>query len=161
MIRFAILLLSVAAFAQQPRALYSAGANGVLLPDPSVTPGALDRRVRQSNIRTTICVAGYTKKVRKRISWTTRVRIFRTYGVDPATHAQSEIDHVVPLELGGMDSLPNLWPQPYPAAHDKDRLENYLHRAVCSGKMTLAAAQSAISANWYMAYKKYVKGASE
>jgi hypothetical protein len=33
-------------------------------------------------------------------------------------------------------------------AGDKDRLANYLHDAVCSGRMPLQAAQEAIAADW-------------
>jgi hypothetical protein len=42
-------------------------------------------------------------------------------------------------------------------AHDKDRLENALHRAVCSGSITLADAQTAIRTDWIAAYKRFVK----
>jgi hypothetical protein len=52
-----------------------------------------------------------------------------------------EIDHVIPRELGGADSVLNLWPQPWPDAHKKDREENRLHRAVCAGTVTLEDAQ--------------------
>src|SRR5438477_344466 len=39
-----------------------------------------------------------------------------------------EIDHLIPLELGGSNELANLRPQPYrrrPAAREKDLLENH------------------------------------
>jgi hypothetical protein len=42
-----------------------------------------------------------------------------------------EIDHVNPLELGGLNELPNLWGsryRPQPGAREKDVLENYYHR---------------------------------
>ena len=48
-----------------------------------------------------------------------------------------EIDHLIPLELGGSNEMSNLWPQPYrpqPDAREKDVLENYLYRQVCSGR---------------------------
>src|SRR6266568_858009 len=35
-----------------------------------------------------------------------------------------EVDHLIPLELGGADTKANLWPQPYeprPGAHEKDK----------------------------------------
>lgn len=50
--------------------------------------------------------------------------------------------------------MPNLWPEPAtgPAnSHDKDGLEDYLHRAVCAGREPLAQAQRAIATNWYVA----------
>ncbi|GLW74978.1 hypothetical protein Kpho02_72750 [Kitasatospora phosalacinea] len=63
-----------------------------------------------------------------------------------------EEDHFVPLELGGAPRDPgNLWPEPYsgsPSATTKDGIETKLKNAVCSGRITLAAARSAIKTNW-------------
>jgi len=70
-----------------------------------------------------------------------------------------EIDHLIPLELGGSNDLSNLWPQPYrpqPAAHEKDVLENYLHRQVCAGQVNIGAAQQAIARDWLKAWKQMV-----
>ena len=55
-----------------------------------------------------------------------------------------EIDHIVSLELGGSNDIANLYPEPGSGRanyHVKDRLENKLHDLVCSGAMTLRAAQ--------------------
>jgi hypothetical protein len=66
----------------------------------------------------------------------------------------------VPLELGGSNSIRNLWPQSYWTkplnAHVKDRLENKLHKLVCTGKLGLPEAQKAIAQDWVEAYKTYV-----
>ena len=71
-----------------------------------------------------------------------------------------EIDHLISLELGGDNSPANLWPQSYcgeNSAHKKDKLENELHRQVCSGKITLESAQKCISSDWVMCYIKTYK----
>lgn len=39
-----------------------------------------------------------------------------------------------------------------PGAKEKDIVENYLHRQVCSGAMTLAEAQKVILTDWYKVY---------
>ncbi|MGH2509762.1 MAG: hypothetical protein ACRDHZ_20470, partial [Ktedonobacteraceae bacterium] len=68
-----------------------------------------------------------------------------------------EIDHLISRELGGTDAVENLWPQPYtqhPGAHEKDWLENELHKEVCSGRIRLETAQKEIRQNWYAAYLK-------
>jgi len=44
--------------------------DGGILPDPVCTPGAVDPRVTQNNIDSTICVSGYTKTVRPPVSVT-------------------------------------------------------------------------------------------
>jgi len=71
-----------------------------------------------------------------------------------------EEDHLISLEIGGHPTDPrNLWPEPWSGplnAHDKDRLENELHRQVCAGTITLEAAQQAIASDWVAAYRQYV-----
>src|SRR5262249_31667040 len=74
-----------------------------------------------------------------------------------------EVDHLIPLELGGSNAIKNLWPEPAdptPGFHQKDALENKLHALVCAGSLDLATAQQAIAANWYSAYVQYVLGGS-
>jgi hypothetical protein len=71
-----------------------------------------------------------------------------------------EEDHLISLELGGHPTDPkNLWPEPRNGplnAHDKDRLENELHRQVCAATITLEAAQQTIASDWVAAYQQYV-----
>jgi hypothetical protein len=56
-------------------------------------------------------------------------QVCAAYGI-PAARCNGrnyEIDHLIPLELGGSNDLSNLWPQPFrpqPAAHEKDVLES-------------------------------------
>jgi hypothetical protein len=59
-----------------------------------------------------------------------------------------EFDHLISRELGGADVVENLWPQRWVEATQKDGLENWLHREVCAGRMTLKAAQHAIATDW-------------
>jgi len=76
----------------------------------------------------------------------------------PAYYGRSiEIDHIVSLELGGSNDIANLFPEPGfgPADyHVKDRLENRLHDLVCSGAMTLRAAQQGIARDWEALYTR-------
>lgn len=72
-----------------------------------------------------------------------------------------EVDHLIPLEEGGSNSLLNLWPQPKHAAwnaYAKDHLENRLHSLVCrrDNPMPLSVAQAAIANDWIAAYKQYI-----
>jgi hypothetical protein len=74
----------------------------------------------------------------------------------------AEYDHLISLELGGDPNDPaNLWVEPNddPRAistqNSKDLLEARLHQLVCSGRMTLAAAQRALATNWTAAYQQY------
>jgi hypothetical protein len=121
------------------------------LPDSLCTPGAVDPRVTQSNIRDTICAVGYTATVRPKVSYTNalKVRQIAQYGYTDAIPQHYEEDHLIPLELGGDPSDPaNLWPEPGHSPNPKDAVEKRLHHLVCTGKMTLPQAQTRIRTNW-------------
>ena len=77
------------------------------------------------------------------------------YGIADQPLAAEELDHLIPLELGGATSVANLWPEPCTgrtSAREKDKVENFLHGQVCSGKLALADAQQAIVRDWYAVY---------
>jgi hypothetical protein len=66
------------------------------------------------------------------------------------------LDHLVPLEMGGADTIENIWPQCGPTGgtlwqryfKQKDVVENYLTALVKSGNMDLAEAQRQIARDW-------------
>jgi hypothetical protein len=120
-------------------------------PDPVCTPGAIDPTVTQADIQSTICRSGYTETVRPPSSQTDKLKraMYTAYGIPSGT--SSELDHLVSLELGGSNDAANLWPEVGSQPNPKDAVENDLHKAVCSGKVTLAAAQQAIATNWQTA----------
>lgn len=132
-------------------------ANG--LPDKECTPGDIDPKVTQDNIKQTICVSGYTKIVRPPVSYTEplKLKIMQEYG-DSDSPKNYEFDHLIPLEVGGNPtSEANLWPEPYNVqynAKEKDKVENYLHEQVCSGKITLQQAQLQVASDWKEVYKQ-------
>jgi len=114
-----------------------------VLANPTLTPGAINPDVTQANVRTTICVRGWTKTVRPPVVYTNtlKARQLRDLGLAGPSSAYQE-DHLISLELGGAPTDPrNLWPEPYPRAADVDRIENELNAKVCSGRLTLAAAR--------------------
>lgn len=121
------------------------------LPDPNCTPGAVNPDVSQANIQKTICVSGYTAKIRPSSSYTNRLKIqqIAAYGyVDNSLHDYEE-DHLISLELGGAPSdRKNLWPESPPSPNPKDKVENFLHREICKGNITLKKAQTEIATDW-------------
>ena len=133
-------------------------------PDAQRTPGAINPAVTQSNIHQTICVSGYTATIRPSSSYTTQLKIQQLHsgyavGGDYNTSDYEE-DHLISLELGGAPSDPrNLWPEYYHSsigARVKDKIENALHRLVCSGVIKLKTAQRLIATDWRGAYQKFV-----
>jgi len=86
-------------------------------------------------------------------------KVFAAYGIKAPQANQFEVDYLITPDLGGTESIRNLWPQPYSVrwnAHVKDKLEERLHELVCGRKLDLATAQRDIAVDWIAAYKKYV-----
>jgi len=147
-IRLFILLLfltQVALAQQQPTPF---------VPDQRLTPGDTFDVTTED-----LCVPGYSKKVRN-VPGETKREVYREYGVTSHGSGDYEVDHLIPLELGGSNSMRNLWPESHRTspwnARVKDRLEGKLHQMVCSGQLDLKTAQQAIAANWIEAYRFYV-----
>jgi len=134
------------------------------LPDPKLTPGAVNPDVTQQTIETTICVRGWTRLVRPPESYTEPLKHeqITEYGYSDRRLRDYEEDHLIPLELGGAPTDPrNLWPEPHEAPGDwgsyaKDRLESRLNDLVCSGALPLETARTAIATNWIDAYRRYI-----
>jgi hypothetical protein len=125
-------------------------------------PGAVFAEVQQTNIKATICVPGWTATVRPSTSYTQGVKhkMLRDAGVPESEAIKYELDHFVPLALGGHPrSIDNLWLQRWDGswnARVKDRLERALQVKVCAGQIALDAARMAIEQDWKRAYEVYV-----
>lgn len=126
-----------------------AAVNG--LPDHDCTPGA----VFYEAIAEQICVSGYTKTVRN-VSTKLRKRVYAEYGVAyPQPKGAYEVDHLIPLALGGSNDIANLFLEaaaPAPGFNEKDLVEVYLQNEVCSHRVALPVAQRQIAANWLAIY---------
>jgi len=118
-----------------------------LYPDSDLTPG--DVLTSNTSI---ICQAGYTKTVRD-VPLSLRKEVYAEYDVPyPAPAGSFEVDHFLPLELGGSNDIKNLWLEPAPEFHEKDKVENYLHDQVCNHGMDIEEAQREIVTDWYAIY---------
>jgi hypothetical protein len=115
---------------------------------------ALNPEVDEDTIGNTICKSGYTKVVRPATSYTNGVKkkLMRDAGIDAARGGDYELDHIVPLELGGHPRKPsNLMLQPWEGEHGakaKDALETRLKSLVCHAKLDLTDAQVCIARDW-------------
>ncbi len=126
-------------------------------PDHLCTPGAIFPDAGTS----TICVKGYTKKVRS-VSASLKKKVYLEYGIAyPQPTGSYEADHLIPLELGGSNDIANLFPEagdPQPGFHEKDLVENYLHNEVCNGHLDLLKAQKQIANDWLSVYNDLSPG---
>ena len=141
-----------------PKVCHARGEGVWELPDPACSPGAVNPDVTPSSARETICKPGWSASVRPPTSVTTpekRVEA-RAYGYTGSLK-DTELDHLIPLSIGGaVNDYRNYWLEPGASPNPKDELELVLHRRVCSGKMTLSAAQQAAAGDWVSAYHHYV-----
>ena len=81
---------------------YPACASG--LPDPVLTPGAINLNVTQENIQQTVCVKGYTKTIRPPVYYTNKLKKqqIREYGYADMNPKHYEEDHLIALSIGGI-----------------------------------------------------------
>ena len=127
-------------------------AEAIALPRRTLTPGST-RAVQVADLCSTQDLDNDPP-----VSPSLEQAVFEEYGVPASSKKDYELDYLITPALGGVDSIQNLWPQPYSStwnARVKDQLEDHLHTLVCQGKVQLATAQSDIASNWIAAYKRY------
>lgn len=127
---------------------------GLAMPDRSMSPGDVFPDATVADI----CKSGYASRVRD-VSTDTKNGIYAAYHIKSHAPGEYEVDHIVPLSLGGSNDIKNLYPEPAepkPGFHEKDVLEVTLHGLVCAGSLDLRVAQDAIATDWWTAYVKYV-----
>jgi hypothetical protein len=129
-----------------------------LYPNPSLTPGAV-----LTTDATTICTPGYASSVRN-VSTVTKKQVYAEYGASyPQSTGAYEVDHFIPLEIGGSNDIKNLWLEPAtptPGFHQKDQFENFEHDQLCNGAISAAEAQSRMVSDWYWYWEEEVEGAT-
>jgi hypothetical protein len=123
----ALLVLCLAAHVQ---------AGDDMLPNPKLTPGKVARRDKDRQ--------GVTEEMER--------HLFDRYHIPWRRRPEFKVDHLIPTELGGADTIDNLWPQslstkPYNARR-KELLTQRLLDRITIGQITLAQAQKEISEDW-------------
>ena len=147
-------------------------SRGYAIPDPGCTPGAVNPTltldVLQDPRFRTGCVRDRASTLIEKQATYTHYGVLRPRR-NSGRDMVCELDHVVSLELGGSDSVDNIWPQCGSASlplqerafHLKDVVEKYLAAEVQSGGISLDDAQRGIAADWtqYLDAAEQVKGA--
>lgn len=115
-----------------------------MLPDPMLTPGKVARNGPDRN--------GVTEEMER--------HVFRVYQIPWRRRAEFKVDHLIPTELGGADSVDNLWPQslsirPYNAER-KELLTRRLLALIAAGEMTLPQAQREIREDWISCFVEHL-----
>jgi hypothetical protein len=127
-------------------------AEDPIKPDPALTPGAV-----LTTDTPRVCQPDYAKSVR----FTTlemKKEVYKKYDMtwEPGHY---EVDHLIPLGIGGADTAENLWPESFHSgkwnAETKDRLEWKLHQLICARQLDIHEAQKTIATDWIAAYKRF------
>ena len=125
------------------------------LPSGFQTPGAT---VKADAAK--VCAADFAASAKPVTGWQ-RDQALTRYGRRPEDFA-GDLDHLVPVSLGGSNDPDNLWPMPAGGeftADKKHELETKLRELVCGEKkLTLKQAQDAFRKDWVKAYTQYVQG---
>jgi hypothetical protein len=129
------------------------------VPDPKCTPGAVNPSVTLQVLKNTAFRTGCVRDCAP--SAPEKSTTYGSYGLPhPANNDGSsetcELDHLVPLELGGADTLDNIWPQCGPSGvvlakryfKQKDMVEDFLAEQVKSGQRDLSKTQASIASDW-------------
>lgn len=119
-------------------------AQELLVPNPKLTPGRVARTDKERG--------GVTVKMEQ--------KVFARYRLAWERRAQFKIDHLIPTELGGADTIDNLWPQslrtrPY-GADRKELLVEVLLGKIRAGQMSIAQAQEELGRDWIDAFIDHV-----
>ena len=124
------------------------------LPSSFQTPGAKSKANEAQ-----VCAADFEASVKPMAKWQ-REQALERYGKRPEDFT-GDLDHLIPLSLGGTNDPDNIWPLPSNkdmGPEQKKALDLKLHELVCNKTITLKAAQDAIKKDWVKAYNEYVKG---
>lgn len=123
-------------------------------PDNACTPGAYVQKTRAD-----VC-DGDTR--RPTLLAAERRAILSRYGLASWSGADGELDHRVPLVLGGVTDRRNVWPErELNGTNPKDRLEFRVYRRVCFGDphpMRVRTAVRIFLSDWRHAYGALVVG---
>jgi hypothetical protein len=123
-------------------------------PDRACSPGAYYSRLTKR----VICSSRFRTGAIRNVPQSEKFEVEREYGMAAAYYGRTiEIDHIVPLELGGSNAIANLFPEPGSGTanyHAKDVLENHAKEMVCSGHLSLGTARRGFARNWEALYRR-------
>src|SRR5262249_34961278 len=110
-----------------------------IVPNFSLTRGAIDPSLTPSYL------CSHPTSDRRNVGTALKKEVFAAYGISYEDRADYEVDHLIPLSLGGVNRCSdnptcNLWPQPHQksfpeiapwGSETKDKLEARLYNTMC------------------------------
>lgn len=140
---------TVVAASSGPLCHVDRAADGLLEADRlrACTPGAYRALGRRA-----VCES----KDRPALRAADRREILDDYGVPGWTGRDGELDHLVPLFLGGRTAPANIWPERGAIPNVKDRLEGYVRHRICvAHTMRPRTGRRIFAADWRVYFRRY------
>jgi len=142
-----------------PKSCNTRMSHGYPIPDPACTPGAVNPTLTLDVLKNktfrTSCVRD------KATSASAKAKTYLWYNFkhpqkNTGASQTCELDHLISLEIGGADTLDNIWPQCGPNGvvlrnryfKQKDIVENYLAAQIRKGAIGLADVQKGMAEDW-------------
>jgi hypothetical protein len=105
-----------------------------------------------------ICSRRFHTSAIRYVPQSEKFAVEREYGVPATYYGRSvEIDHIIPLELGGSNSIANLYFEHGKGKANyrlKDQTENRAKAWVCEGRLRLRTARRGFATNWERLYRR-------
>jgi Protein of unknown function (DUF3761) len=132
----------------------TSGCRHSALPDRRCSPAGYYKLLTKK----VICSSAFHTSAIRDVPQSEKFAVEREYGMAATYYGYSiEIDHIVPLELGGSNSIANLFPEPGKGSanyHFKDQAENRAKEWVCEGRLSLVVARRGFATNWEKLYRR-------
>ncbi len=130
-----------------------------LYPNPTLSPGLI--ATDNLNDLTSHSACGTYSECHRNTTDAQKRTVRAEY---PTCPPEQEIDHILPLSIGGADDVKNLWCQPLNNMWNgqnwgyktKDAIESYLASQVKNGKIAPKIAQECILNDWIACYQQYL-----
>ena len=130
-----------------------------LLPDRRLTPGEVNpaivadpsgKSIMRNGVEANICAKSFTVDQYENATASMKHQVCDEYGQKSCSESdKGGFDRLIPIEIGGQDTIKNLWWLPKPDFSVKVHLVNEkIKPLVCSGKMDLKTAQVLVQGNW-------------
>ena len=131
---------------------------GISRPDPRLTPGVIALTDLTAVCRSGKRIRGLFTPNGPLVSASDRSAVFSEYKISAANTRHYGLDFLIPLQLGGANTLKNIWPAS--TSHgvgfrEKQVLNIRMHELVCRRDVPLDVAQKLIATDWVKLWLLY------
>jgi hypothetical protein len=75
------------------------------------------------------------------------IKAYSNYNIN-VNDSNYKLNYLIPISLGGANTVKNMWPIPINEWFEKNKIENDIFYNVCNGKLSLKEAQILLAKDW-------------